>query len=102
MILEGANTFLKVEFTAIGIFMVIFAIILITVVEKHPGEFYTTFAFFLGGLTSLLAGYIGMWISVRANVRTTKLAHSSLEDAFVMAFRFLLVSLPLLLLFLSI
>ena len=64
-----------------------FAVILASVVEKRSGEYYTTFAFLLGAVTSLLSGYIGMWISVRANVRTTKLAHSSLSSAFVMAFR---------------
>jgi Na+/H+-translocating membrane pyrophosphatase len=56
-------------------------------VEKNVGECYVTIAFLLGALTSLASGYIGMWISVRANVRTTKLANSSLSKAFVVAFR---------------
>jgi Na+/H+-translocating membrane pyrophosphatase len=87
LISNGADTFLKTEFASIFVFMIFFAIIIATVVEKESGTFYVTFAFILGGLTSLAAGYIGMWISVRANVRTTKLANGSLSQAFVVAFR---------------
>ena len=67
--------------------MIIFAIVIATVVEKQAGEFYVTVAFLVGSLTSLAAGYIGMWISVRANVRVTKVANSSLSKAFIVAFR---------------
>jgi len=87
LIREGSDTFLKTEYTAIGIFMVIFAAIIATVVEPHKGTFYVTGAFLLGAITSTLAGYIGMWISVRANVRTTKCANNSLASGFVVAFR---------------
>jgi len=71
-------------------------------VEQEPGTYYTTCAFVLGGLSSTLAGYIGMWIAVRANVRTTKTCNNALEQGFVVAFRggavlgFVLVSTALL------
>lgn len=61
-----------------------------------------TSAFVLGAVTSIVCGYVGMAISVRANVRTTKLANESLARAFVLAFRggavlgFVLVGLGLL------
>ena len=87
LISDGADTFLKTEFASIGVFMIGFALIIAAVVEKDPGTFYVTFAFVLGGLTSMIAGYIGMWISVRANVRTTKMANNSLHDGFITAFR---------------
>lgn len=102
LIQDGADTFLKTEFASIGVFIVLFSILIALVVEKNLGEFYVTFAFLLGAVTSLAAGYIGMWISVRANVRTTKVANSSLSKAFVVAFRggavlgFVLVGLGLL------
>jgi len=67
--------------------MIIFSVVIATVVEKEAGTYYVTGAFLLGSFTSLAAGYIGMWISVRANVRTTKLAHSSLAQGFIVAFR---------------
>lgn len=86
LISDGSDTFLKTEYMSIGIFTVVFAIIIAVVVDK-PGTFYTTFAFLLGSITSVASGYIGMWISVRANVRTSKLCNSSLADGFVVAFR---------------
>lgn len=48
---------------------------------------YTAFAFAIGALFSGVAGYIGMSISVRANVRTTEAARSSLNEALQVAFR---------------
>jgi len=102
LIQDGADTFLKTEFASIFVFMIIFAVIIASVVEREAGTFYVTFAFVLGGLTSLAAGYIGMWISVRANVRTTKVSNGSLSKGFIVAFRggsvlgFVLVGLGLL------
>lgn len=64
--------------------------------------------FLLGALTSILSGYIGMMIAVRANVRTCKEAISSLHRGFLVAFRgglaigFILVGLALLVLMLII
>ena len=87
LISDGADTFLKTEFKSIAVFTVLFAILISQVVEKEKGTYYVTFAFLLGACTSIASGYIGMWISVRANVRTTKLANSSLSQAFTMAFR---------------
>lgn len=67
--------------------MAVFALIIILFVEKKRGEFFVTFAFLHGALISILVGYIAMAISVRANVRTAKLANHSLAKAFVVAFR---------------
>jgi K(+)-stimulated pyrophosphate-energized sodium pump len=78
LISDGSDTFLKTEYISIGIFTIVFAIIIAAVVDKEAGTFYVTFAFLLGAATSIASGYIGMWISVRANVRTSKAANSSL------------------------
>ena len=48
---------------------------------------YATFAFVVGSFTSMVCGYIGMAIAVRANYRTTYLAITSLSEAFKLAFR---------------
>jgi len=45
------------------------AIIIIFLVETHLGEFWTTIAFLLGALTSIISGYIGMRVAVFANYR---------------------------------
>lgn len=55
--------------------------------EPKLGEFYTTVAFLLGCVTSLLSGYVGMSIAVKANVKTAKEAFFDLGDAFVCAYR---------------
>jgi Na+/H+-translocating membrane pyrophosphatase len=102
LISDGSDTFLKTEYTSIGIFMAIFTVFMAFTVEAEPGTYYTTCAFVLGGLSSTLAGYIGMWIAVRANVRTTKMCNNALEQGFIVAFRggavlgFVLVSTALL------
>jgi len=83
----GSDTFLITQYKAIAAFVALFALIIILFVEKKSGEFFVTFAFLHGALISILVGYIGMAISVRANVRTAKLANSSLAKAFVIAFR---------------
>lgn len=87
LISDGSDTFLKTEFAAIGVFIFFFSFVILFVVEKKVGEFFFTGAFLAGAFTSLICGYIGMWISVRANVRTTKVANSSLSKAFIVAFR---------------
>lgn len=91
-----------------SIFVVLFAIIISCTVEKEFGEFWTVIPFVLGAVTSIISGYIGMKIAVKANVRTCKKAMDSLHDAFVVAFRggmvlgFTLVGLALLVLMLVI
>jgi inorganic pyrophosphatase len=72
--------------------------------EHVTGQFYTTGAFLVGGVTSILAGYLGMRIAVYTNVRTTKECAESIHKGFVVAYRggqvlgFVLVGLALLVL----
>jgi inorganic pyrophosphatase len=55
--------------------------------EVHPGKYYTTIAFIVGGFTSILAGYLGMRIAVYTNVRTTKECAEDITKGFVVAYR---------------
>ena len=71
LIQDGASTFLKEEYTYTAIFVVLFAVLIFFTAEQEPGMPYTTVPFLLGAVTSILSGYIGMQIAVRANVRTT-------------------------------
>src|SRR5262245_34904195 len=48
---------------------------------------WTTLSFLLGAACSVIAGYIGMWISIRSNIRTASAARSSLNDALRIALR---------------
>ena len=87
-----------------SVFVIFFAGIIAVSVERNMGEFWNVIPFLLGAITSIISGYIGMMIAVRANVRTCKEATHSLERAFRVAFRggavlgFTLVGLALLVL----
>ena len=49
--------------------------------------FWTTLSFVLGAACSVVAGYVGMWISIRTNIRTASAARTSLNDALQTALR---------------
>jgi Na+/H+-translocating membrane pyrophosphatase len=87
LIADGAAEFLHEEYKYVSIFITIFAIIIALTVEQNHGEFWTVVPFLLGAITSIVSGYMGMKIAVRANVRTCKEATFSLHRAFVTAFR---------------
>lgn len=91
-IARGALAFLKAEWRVLAVFALIVAGILAysgTLTTPH-GESQSHpligVAFLVGAFTSALAGYIGMRIATRANVRTTQAARSSLARAFAIAF----------------
>jgi inorganic pyrophosphatase len=68
---NGANVFLKTEYLYLLLFIFIFAIIIFFIGEHRLWTFYTTAAFIIGGLTSILSGFIGMKIATITNYRTT-------------------------------
>jgi K(+)-stimulated pyrophosphate-energized sodium pump len=49
--------------------------------------FWTTFSFVLGALCSVIAGYVGMWVSIRANIRTASAVRTSLNEGLRIAMR---------------
>jgi len=49
--------------------------------------FWTTLAFVLGAACSVVAGYVGMWVSIRANIRTASAVRSSLNEGLQIALR---------------
>ncbi|MFH0922617.1 MAG: sodium/proton-translocating pyrophosphatase, partial [Candidatus Micrarchaeota archaeon] len=79
---EGASAYLARQYKTLVIFVVvIFGLIGFFVNWLSAG------AFFFGVLCSALAGYVGMIVSVRANVRAAKAAEHGLADALKLAFR---------------
>ena len=79
---RGAMAFLKLEYSRLGIFAAIVAILL-----WFGFSWKTSMAFLLGSLCSALAGFIGMKAATRGNVRTTQAAaQDGLAAAFLMAF----------------
>ena len=57
--------------------------------HRHGLElaFWTTLSFVLGAICSVAAGYVGMWVSIRTNVRAAAGARTSLNDALQIALR---------------
>ena len=86
---EGANAYLKQQYTAVlKVFAVVFALLLV-IAFASGGKMlsvYTPFAFVTGGLFSMLAGFIGMKIATASNARTAQAASESLNKGLRVAF----------------
>ena len=86
-IADGAMAFLKAEYRVLAIFVLIAAVLLgwlgTQVETSHP---LIVFAFIVGALFSVLAGFMGMRIATKANVRTTQAARTSLAQALKVSF----------------
>ncbi|MEI6580787.1 MAG: sodium-translocating pyrophosphatase [bacterium] len=81
-IAEGAKAYLNRQYKTIGmIAVVLFFVLWVTLGLPSAG------GFILGAALSALAGYIGMNVSVRANVRTTEAARTGLKEALSVAFK---------------
>ena len=126
---SGATSFLLTEYQYVGIFMIAFAILIFVFLgsvegfsrESQPCNYnkdqmckpalanaaFSTVAFILGAVTSLISGFLGMKIATYANARTTLEARKSVGKAFITAFRsgavmgFLLAANGLLVLYIS-
>lgn len=86
-IADGAMSFLKAEYKILSIFVVAVAILLYfkgTYEEGSNGM--VAVSFIVGAVCSALAGFIGMKVATRANVRTTQAARTSLGKALEVAF----------------
>ncbi|MCB0795373.1 MAG: sodium-translocating pyrophosphatase [Flavobacteriales bacterium] len=86
-IANGASAFLKAEWKVLGIFAAIAAILLGwsgTLVEHS--DWVIAVAFLIGSFFSAFAGWIGMNIATKANVRTTQAARTSLKKGLQVSF----------------
>ncbi len=81
---EGASAYLNKQYTAIGLVGIILFLIIGFIPELG---WKTAIGFAIGAILSGAAGYIGMHISVRANVRTAEAARSGINAALQVAFR---------------
>ncbi len=83
----GAMAFLKAEWKILGYFVVIVGILLAVMAQANPhSHWLISVAFVIGAVFSATAGYIGMKIATRANVRTAQAARTSLSKALNVSF----------------
>jgi K(+)-stimulated pyrophosphate-energized sodium pump len=80
---EGAMAFLKREYMAVAYVLVFVAIVMVFWL-KQP---LTGIAYIVGALFSGTAGFVGLFVSTRANARTTHAAKTGLPAALLIAFR---------------
>ncbi|MCI8594535.1 MAG: sodium-translocating pyrophosphatase [Oscillospiraceae bacterium] len=86
---EGANAYLKHQYTTVAkVFVVVFIILLVMAFATGGSMLskFTPFAFVTGGIWSMLAGFIGMKIATNANARTAQAASESLNKGLRVAF----------------
>src|SRR4029077_3318517 len=79
---EGANAYLNRQYTVIAIIGVIIAVVIWLFLGWQTAVLYL-----VGAVLSASAGYVGMNVAVRANVRTAEAARSGLNKALQVAFR---------------
>ncbi len=85
-IAEGAMAFLKAEYKVLSIFVLCVALLLAFTASSKTSSPLVGISFVLGAFSSALAGFIGMRVATKANVRTTHAARTSLGRALEVAF----------------
>lgn len=83
---RGAMAFLKAEYKVLAIFVICVAVILGLSADPQTSHWLISISFVAGAICSGLAGFIGMKVATKANVRTTQAARSSLGEGLNIAF----------------
>ncbi|MBK98454.1 MAG: sodium-translocating pyrophosphatase [Balneola sp.] len=85
-IAAGAMAFLKAEYRVLAIFVIAVAILLGVSANPETSSWMVSISFMVGAICSGLAGFIGMRVATKANVRTTNAARISLGKGLEVAF----------------
>ena len=84
---EGANAFLKREYTVLaGFVIIVFIVLLVLGFVREAQEPEVAYAYLVGALASALTGFAGMRIAVKSNMRTAAAARDGLNRALRVAF----------------
>ncbi len=85
-IASGAMAFLKAEYRVLSVFVIVVAAILAFSAHPETSSWMIAISFVMGAFCSALAGFIGMKVATKANVRTTQAARTSLGKGLEVAF----------------
>ena len=87
-IADGAMAFLRAEYKVLAIFVVCIAALLVFggIMDPKNSSPYVAVSFVVGAFCSAFAGYIGMRVATKANIRTTQGARTSLGEGLKIAF----------------
>ncbi len=83
---DGAMAFIKAEYKILSIFVISIAVLLAIATGTETSSPLVAVSFIMGALSSGLAGFIGLRIATKANVRTTHAARTGLNPALKIAF----------------
>ncbi|HET9086150.1 MAG TPA: sodium-translocating pyrophosphatase [Acidobacteriaceae bacterium] len=88
---EGAEAFMKRQYSTIAVLAIVIAVLLYIgyhfYARTAPYAAMTVISFLIGAICSGFAGYTGMYVSIRANIRTASAARTSLDRAIQSALR---------------
>ena len=86
---EGAEAFLQRQYQTIGILAAVIAVVLFLGYYRGSPDYAikTVISFLVGAVCSGISGFTGMYVSIRANIRTASAARNSLNRALQMALR---------------
>ena len=83
---EGANAYLRRQYTVVGIFFACMIVVLCIMAACHLLTWFVPFAFLTGGFFSGLSGFVGMRIATKANCRTANACRDGLNRGLRVAF----------------
>lgn len=83
---EGANAYLRRQYTVVGIFFACMIVVLCIMAACHLLTWFVPFAFLTGGFFSGLSGFVGMRIATKANCRTANACRDGLNKGLRVAF----------------
>jgi K(+)-stimulated pyrophosphate-energized sodium pump len=81
---QGAMAYMKRQYTTIIVISILLGALIGAFIAPKP---WVGVSFLVGALSSALSGYIGMYVSVRSNIRTAAAARRTLNEALVVSFR---------------
>ena len=83
---EGANAYLRRQYTVVGIFFACMIVVLCIMAACHLLTWFVPFAFLTGGFFSGLSGFVGMRIATKSNCRTANACREGLNKGLQVAF----------------